>query len=335
MPTPGAATRVLHVANGTCTTRLIEAAGLPGVTSLWADPLHDGPVPGGLTDDELVEVRTRHLVGDHGAAVDAANDLRHWRAAIAAHEVYDELVLWYEHDLFDQLNLVQVLSWIRERLPSDAVVSLICLGSFPGRPAFKGLGELAAVELAPLFEQRERVRQTQFSLAARAWDAFRAPTPDLLDDLRRADTSDLPFLAPAVTRLLEEYPWTRDGLSRTERRLLSLAADGPVALATAFPRMTVDGDVYHVTDLALADLAVGLACTSPALVTVDSSPAGTGAALDRIVTLADAGCDVLAGRVDRVALCGVDRWIGGVHLQGHGGVWRWDADAQQVRRERV
>ncbi len=53
------------------------------------------------------------------------------------------------------------------------------------------------------------------------------------------------------------------------------------------------------------------------------------------MTLADAGRDVLAGRVDRVALCGVDRWIGGVHLQGHGGVWRWDADAQEVRRERV
>jgi hypothetical protein len=280
-------------------------------------------------------VRTRHLAGDHGAAVDPANDLRRWRAAIAAHEAYDELVLWYEHDLFDQLNLVQVLSWIRERLPSDAVVSLICLGAFPGRPGFKGLGELAAVELAPLFDQRERVRQAQFSLAARAWDAFRAPTPDLLDDLRRGDSSDLPFLAPAVTRLLEEYPWTRDGLSRTERRLLSLAGDGPVALATAFPHMTVDGDVYHVTDLALAHLAGRLARTSPALVTADPSPAGLGAALDCIVTLTEAGRDVLAGGVDRVALCGVDHWLGGVHLQGRAGVWRWDADAQEVRRERV
>ena len=41
------ATRFLHVANGTCTTKLIEAAGIPGALSIWADPLHDGPVPGG------------------------------------------------------------------------------------------------------------------------------------------------------------------------------------------------------------------------------------------------------------------------------------------------
>src|SRR5688572_22153297 len=129
MSLPGAATRILHVANGTCTTRLIAAAGLPGVTSIWADPLYDGPVPGGLTDDELVEVRTRHLTGSDATLVDPANDLRRWRAKIAAHDAYDELVLWFEHDLFDQLNLLQLLPWIREQLPSSATVSLVCIGS--------------------------------------------------------------------------------------------------------------------------------------------------------------------------------------------------------------
>jgi hypothetical protein len=66
----------MHVANGTCTTRLITAAGLPGATSIWADPLHDGPVPHGLSDAELVEVRRRHLwrwddARQHVAAADA------------------------------------------------------------------------------------------------------------------------------------------------------------------------------------------------------------------------------------------------------------------------
>lgn len=321
-----ASVRVLHVANGTCTTRLIEAAGLPGATSLWADPLHDGPVPGGLTDDQLVAVRARHLGGDG----DAPNDLRRWRETIAAHERYDELVLWYEHDLFDQLNLIQVLPWIREQLPSSAVVSLICIGSFPGRPAFKGLGELTPSELAPLFADRERVRHAQYALAARVWDAFRADAPDALDDLRRTDTSELPFLSAAITRFLEDYPWTRDGLSRTERRLLSLASHGPIALSAAFPRMTGDGDAYHVTDRALIDLADGLGGASPALVTL--SAAAAAAPLDRHVVLTEAGRDVLAARLDRIALCGIDRWYGGVHVAGRERVWRWDDRAQRVTR---
>ena len=49
--------RFLHVANGSSTTRTIAEAGIPGLLSIWADPLHDGPVPGGLTDEALLEVR--------------------------------------------------------------------------------------------------------------------------------------------------------------------------------------------------------------------------------------------------------------------------------------
>ena len=139
--------RFLHVANGTCTTQIIESAGIPGTVSIWADPLYEGPVPGGLTDVELLDVRTRHLAGETDpatyvawgggdASLDPVNDLKQWRATIERHESYDELILWFEHDLFDQLNLIQLLTWIRERLAAAKVVSLVCIGSFPGHPGF-------------------------------------------------------------------------------------------------------------------------------------------------------------------------------------------------------
>ena len=46
--------------------------------------------------------------------------------------------------------------------------------------------------------------------------------------------------------------------------------------------------------------------------------------------ITEAGRDILAGRADRVRLCGIDRWIGGVHLSGHGPVWRWSGDRRQL-----
>jgi hypothetical protein len=42
------------------------------------------------------------------------------------------------------------------------------------------------------------------------------------------------------------------------------------------------------------------------------------------VQLPGAGTRVLAGQADQVALNGIDRWIGGVHLTGHQVPWRWD-----------
>jgi hypothetical protein len=320
-------TRFLHVANGTSTTRTIEAAGIPGQLSIWADPLHEGPVPGGLDETELLEVRRRYLAGD-SPSVDPVNDLRRWRAVIERYESYDELVLWFEHDLFDQLNLIQLLTWIRKRVPAAKPVSLISIGSFPGRPNFKGIGELTPGELAPLMEAKQPVGVPQYTVAERAWDAFRQPTPESVDEIRRQDTFALPYLAAALTRFLQEYPWTSDGLSRTERRLLELAGRDGIAVLNAFPRMHDGETTYYVTDGSLKATADCLCRTSPPLLTLHDD--GAGAVLRGSVTLTDAGAAVLSGNADRVALCGLDRWLGGVHLQTGSRIWRWDDARQRI-----
>ena len=320
-------TEFLHVANGTSTTMTIEAAGMPGAVSIWADPLHDGPVPGNLTDDGLVEVRARHLADpdDPASLSGTIEGLHAWRRVIAAHDAYRELVLWYEHDLFDQLNLIQLLAWIRRNLPSAKPVSLICIDSFPGRPAFKGLGELTTSELAPLLDIRRPVTDAQYELAGAAWHSFGEPTPEPLDRLCHTDTSALPFLGAALGRFLQEYPWTTDGLSRRERRLLELSREGPLSLASAFPEFDRGETAFYVSDTSLSDTADELVATSPALLTVSE-----GEGLRRTVSIAAAGRDVLEGRHDRVRLCGIDRWLGGVHLQA-GNLWRWDDESQRIK----
>src|SRR5256885_6160074 len=47
---------------------------------------------------------------------------------------------------------------------------------------------------------------------------------------------ELPFLAAALFRLLEEFPWAGDGLSRLERQALQALRDGPLPFAELFLR---------------------------------------------------------------------------------------------------
>ena len=312
--------RTLHVANGTSVTDTLALTGIPGLRSIWADPLYDGPVPAGLSDDELVDVRTRHLLGENGVEDDHWNDLRRWRTVIDDYETYDELVLWFEHDLFDQLNLIQLLSYLRLRPPVGKTVSLICIDSFPGHPDFHGLGELPAQELASLFETRHPVMDAEYALAEHAWQAFREPTPQGLEEFCHSDTAALPYLSRALERFLEDYPSARDGLSRTERRLLSVA-DGGLPFARAFRRMHQGEDAYYIGDESFMTLIEELSCTSPPLVEV----------ADRSIALTAEGRDVLAGRRDRVSY-GLDRWMGGVLLKtGETPIWRWDDAERRIR----
>jgi hypothetical protein len=325
--------RVLHVANGTSTTSTITAAGLPGDVSIWADPLHEGAVPAGVSDDELIEIRAKAIAASaDGAAEVVADGLRQWRARLADRSSYDELVLWFEHDLFDQLNLIQLLAWIADHLPDDTPVSLICIDSFPGKPSFKGLGELTPEELAPLFDRRQPVTGAHYALAVRVWHAFRLPTPESLAALRASDATALPFLARAVRRFLEEYPWTTDGLSRTERRLLTLAGEGPSTLMSLFPRMHDDERAYYVTDTSLVTMADELSRAPAPLLRLTGERGDIGTSLRQQVQLTEMGRAVLGGELDRVTIGGIDRWLGGVHLQGAQASWRWDPDRQTIAR---
>jgi hypothetical protein len=49
------------------------------------------------------------------------------------------------------------------------------------------------------------------------------------------------------------------------------------------------------------------------------------------LTLTQAGRDVLVGTLDRLAVHGIQRWIGGVHLETPGSIWRWDRDPELIK----
>ena len=171
---------------------------------------------------------------------------------------------------------------------------------------------------------------SQLGLATRTWSAFRAPDPRQIERLLEADTSQLPFLAPALRRLLEELPWTGDGVSRSERRILDLARRAPIDVWQAFRRVSEDETAFYVADRSFWRIVDGLRSAAPALLEVRAAADG-GAALPRgTIALTDVGREVLDGACDRIARCGIDRWLGGVHLEGRGPVWRFDAETRRV-----
>jgi hypothetical protein len=258
----------LHVANGHGTTELIERAGLPGKTSIWADPLHDGPVPA-VADDQLIRVRAEFIAdGLDVSAEQVEADLKRWRAVVDNDDRYGELVLWFEHDLFDQLNLVQLLTRIGRDRPVRKPVSLISIDRYPGHPQFKGLGQLQPSDITVLYQRRQRVTPQQYAIAAAAWDAFRSGNRSRLESFLLEDTSALPFLAAALRRHLDEDASESGGLTRSERRLIEQLQHGPIDIHRAFEGMHEGERAYYITDSSFWAMVKRLSARSPALVAV-------------------------------------------------------------------
>src|SRR5215470_10788569 len=122
---------MLHITNGTSVS--LQQTGLPGDILVWIDVLHDGPVPEHLDAAELRRVR--------GLFLDTE-----WPDAAPA-----EIALWFEHDLFDQLQLIQILDRVHG---VAAKVSLISVDRY--------LGRMSAEELAALWPARHDVSDAEF-----------------------------------------------------------------------------------------------------------------------------------------------------------------------------
>jgi DNA-binding transcriptional MerR regulator len=329
---------VLHVTNGDSAGNTLRRTALGGAVLPWQDVLNEGPLPP-LPPGEFRLLRARFLSGCGWGDPRPISDELERRDRLLGQAVADrrQVVLWFEHDLYDQLQLLQVLALVGAAGPHPGRVELVNVGAFEGRPDFHGLGELSPGELESLWDLRRPVTGELVELGRLGWDAVRAPRPTAVEAFLARDTAALPFLDAALRRLLEQLPDTDAGLSRSERQPLEALAAGPRTVAELFVQSQrreeapFDGDAWFFKRLAelgrgahpLVRLAGGGAVEDP-------PPLGDARSFARAtLELTDAGRAVLAGTADRVALLGIDRWVGGTHLRP-GRLWRWDRSAGRV-----
>src|SRR5215204_5565678 len=198
----------LHVTNGDAIVPEIEAVAPDDPVLPWRDILHEGPVPGGI-DDAMLRAERAAFVSRAG-----------WGDGVVMLELFErrdrkllrgaaerDLWLWFEDDLYDQLQLLQILDMLARHTPRDMTQRLLEVSRDADREV---TGERTVDDAARM-------------AARRAWAAFRSSDPR---KLMAVDPPELPDVGPAMRRLLEELPWTRDGLSRTERTALAAVADG-------------------------------------------------------------------------------------------------------------
>ena len=168
---------------------------------------------------------------------------------------------------------------------------------------------------------------------------MQAPEPTTLAEWATRESEQLPFLAPALRRLLEELPAPADGLSGTERRALQAVAAGartPPAAFVAAQRLEEApfmGDTWFFRALsALGQGTTRLLESEDGAALPPPPPLGDSQPFARLqLRLTATGEQALRGEADRVELLGIDRWIGGTHITP-GNTWRWDAAERTLVR---
>jgi hypothetical protein len=319
---------MLHITDGESVAGTLRESSVNGIVSTYGDLMYEGPAPAGLKPVAWRNTRARFLAeAGYASFKETQQYIKACEDALSAFRKHEEVIIWLDHRLSDQLILVRILDWFSRQKMGKVKLSLICTDRYPGMDHFVGLGQLTANQLESLAGTRRPVKVSQYKKAQSAWKAFTAPKPTAIERFIKSDTSALPFVASAFRRHLEQFPSVDSGLSRTERQALEeLRERGALSGPQLFVAVQRREEAVFMGDNSFYRIVENLSKVRYPLVAVKKSRKGN---LEK-VTITDIGRDVLEGRGDHIELNGIDQWIGGVHLTGNKVDWRWDRVAGRI-----
>jgi hypothetical protein len=307
---------MLHIHNGDVVAVRARRAHIPGTHLAFRESLIGGPILTPATRDEWIEARAQWLADTHGQnLLRARNDLIAQDDALIAAMKEDEVVLWFEHDLYCLIHLLYLVVHVRSHPHLTLVWSA------------KPLAEVTDDELRELYESREAVTPSMLTLAQDAWRAYAGADPLALNRFLANDWPDFPFLREGLTLHASRFPSTHNGLGEVANRTLAEMAFSPIDFLTLFDRFNEAVPRFGFGDADVMRELRQLARGDVALITIAEAEGGE---LPKAVfTLTPAGENVIAGEVDYTKLTDLDTRLGGAHLTRER-MWRWDAKARQL-----
>lgn len=213
----------LHITNGDILTNKLNTLKLEGDIITWREMLCEGKTETNVGSESFWKTRFEFLNKNYKISKTWFIDktLKEYRT-LCNHKQEDRIVLWFDFDLFDQINMLAVISWLKTHRPY-AEISLVSSEGVEDSLDILGLGELTDEQLRKLYTNRTLLTQDDIEYADYVWQLYCSDNPIRLENLKDFDSFQFSHLSGAIEAHLMRFPTIRNGLNEVENNILRLA----------------------------------------------------------------------------------------------------------------
>jgi len=219
--------RQLHIANGNTLAHNILELGIDGEIVVWREMLCEGPTTYELGTPEFTKLRTTFLKRHY--QIDPAEYeekfLKEVRKLDSIKDT-DEIILWFEFDLFSHINMISAISRLLEN-KIDIPVYLVCSKKLKGEKEFMPLSQLSLKHLRNHFDQKIHLDQDDLEMANLIWQYYNEENPLKLKALIR-QKSNFEYLSSCIRTHIERFPNSKTGLNTIEVNILRLIKENTI-----------------------------------------------------------------------------------------------------------
>ena len=293
----------------------------------WDDVLHDGPVLKTKTLEELSTIRS-DFISSLGweSRKNAQKRFLKRDEVFSSLNNYDEVILWFEHDLYDQLQLVQILYYLSKKECLLNNIFVIQESDY--------IGHQSKEILANSYTNKKKLTDEHVKSATNAWKTFVSDDPEQLNKLIGVSIPSHPYLIQSLVRLCEEFPHANSGLSRTEWQILNLVTKGFITPKTLFLENMKCEEAIYLGDwsffLYLNNLSSGeYALLKMNKVNFERFDEERKSYMNQTVVLTELGQRVFNEDINWFKLAQHEKWIGGIKLSPEN-LWFWNPEKKKL-----
>lgn len=233
-----------------------------------------------------------------------------------------EIILWFEHDRYDQTMLMYLLNELSTKKFEN--LSMVSINQYPGIQPFYGLAQLTSQQLSELYyTKRKPITKEQVDEAIAGWNAYTSTNPIEIEKWITNSNGHLPFLKKALETHLTYFPSSQNGLNDVENLIVDFIHLRTCSFTEIFQYISEKRINDGLSDLQLAAMLNQYVKGDYPLINLDSPlPNFKHPIPTSKLSLTQFGLDVLQRNTDRFHFTGIDWWLGGVHLNSD--QWRWN-----------
>lgn len=213
--------KVLHILNGDATLAIFKRTPLKGDCMVWREILSDGPADVNVGQGIFWAKRADFISQEYHIPKDEYFEKTVYEfGRFKPWGQYDEIVLWFEFDLFCQINLAALGYYFFRRLSKLKKIALVCAGDPDGSEQLRGLGELSPNRYMELYQQRTELDFKSLLYLTRVWKLWCSDDHSKFPELLEQAPKEYPFIKAAIQSHFERFPRHSDGFNEIEHKIL-------------------------------------------------------------------------------------------------------------------
>ncbi len=215
---------ILHITNGDSTTGFLQSLNFKGDFITWREMLCEGKTSIDVGSEKFWKTRFDFLKSSYKVSKRVFVDLtlKEYRS-LCQKKNQKEIVLWFEHDLFCQINMIALISWLK-RYRKGQKISLVCSGDVEGNKKRLGLGELNKEQLLQHYKDRVELSQDDIEQADYIWQLYCSDCPLRLETVYKFNkNTPFKYLRDAIEMHLKRFPSIENGLNAVENYIIQTA----------------------------------------------------------------------------------------------------------------